>query len=63
MPAVRGTRPAIDFLPGLLDRGWSGEQQLEYCPQRTPEGLRAVLAFVPETLHDNALHPADRDAA
>ncbi|MFW6031520.1 MAG: DUF433 domain-containing protein, partial [Myxococcota bacterium] len=62
-PVVRGTRPAVDVLLGLLAEGWSSEQILDNDPQLTPEALRAVFAYASEALHDETFYPVDPGTA
>jgi uncharacterized protein (DUF433 family) len=47
-PIVRGTRLAVDFLPGLFASGWSQEQVLASYPQLRAESLQAVFAHAAE---------------
>ena len=62
-PVVKGTRLSVDFLLGLLAKGWTEGQILENYPQLTRESLRAVLAFAAESIKSNAVQvPGDSDS-
>ena len=51
-PVVRGTRLSVEFLLGLMAEGWTEREILESYPQLSPEGMRALFAFVAECLRD-----------
>jgi len=53
-PVVKGTRLAVDFILGLLAAGWTEQQILENYPALTPEALRAIFAFVAESLQEES---------
>jgi uncharacterized protein (DUF433 family) len=42
-PAVRGTRPSVEFLLGLFSAGWSTDEVLTNYPQLTKDDLAAVI--------------------
>ena len=56
-PVVKGTRLSVDFILRLFANGWTEQQVLENYPTLTPQALRAVFAFVAETLTDTAMFP------
>ena len=47
-PVLRGTRRSVEFLPGLLSEGWTGQRILDNHPQLSREALRALFAFAAE---------------
>ncbi len=44
-PIVRGTRLSVEFIMGLLARGWSHERILAEYDQLTDDDLLACLAY------------------
>jgi uncharacterized protein (DUF433 family) len=62
-PVVRGTRLAVDFLLDLLAEGWTEQQVLENYPQLTPAALRAIFAFVAESVREEAWYPGPAGVA
>ena len=48
---VRGTRLKVEFLGGLLERGWTHQQILENFPSLTPESLQAVVEYLDAPSH------------
>ncbi|MBL8091622.1 MAG: DUF433 domain-containing protein [Anaerolineales bacterium] len=54
-PVVKGTRLAIDFIVGLFAAGWTEKQVLENYPTLTSESLRAVFAYVAESMREETL--------
>ena len=61
-PVVRGTRLSVEFLLGLLAKGWSEKQILKSYPSLTEEGLQAVFAFTVVCMREEALYPIPREA-
>lgn len=54
-PVVKGTRLAVDFIVGLFAAGWTEKQVLENYPTLTSESLRAVFAYVAESMREETL--------
>jgi len=51
-PVVKGTHLSVDFLLGLLAKGWTESQILENYPQLSCEALQAVFAFTAEAMRE-----------
>jgi uncharacterized protein (DUF433 family) len=49
-PVIRGTRLAVEFVVGLLAKGWSVEQVLDNYPGLTREDVYACLEYAREVL-------------
>ena len=62
-PVVKGTRLSVEFLLGLLAKGWSEAQILENYPQLTPEALQAVYAIAAELMREESIYPLKTGAA
>lgn len=58
-PTVKGTRLSVEFLLGLLAKGWTEEQIFESYPHLTREAFRAVFAFSAEAMRDEAYFALD----
>jgi uncharacterized protein (DUF433 family) len=54
-PVVKGTRLSVDFILRLFANGWTEQQVLENYPSLNKEALRAVFAYVAETMTDTTL--------
>ncbi len=54
-PVVKGTRLSVEFLLGLLAKGWNEKQVLKNYPSLTADGLHAVFAFAAECMREEAL--------
>ena len=54
-PVVKGTRLSVEFLLGLLARGWNEKQILKNYPRLTSDSLQAVFAFAAECMREEAL--------
>ncbi len=54
-PVVKGTRLSVEFLLGLLAKGWSEKQILKNYPRLTADSLKAVFAFATECMREEAL--------
>ena len=54
-PVVKGTRLSVEFLLGLLAKGWSEKQILKNYPNLTSDGLQAVFAFAADCMREEAL--------
>ena len=44
-PIVKGTRMSVEFVVGLLAKGWVEEDILVYYPSLSPEDIQACLAY------------------
>lgn len=44
-PAIKGTRPAVEFIIDLLARGWSEAEILENYPGIVVEDIQACLTY------------------
>lgn len=62
-PVVRGTRLAVDFVLDLLAEGWTQQELLDNYPQLSPEALRAVFAFVADSVREEAWYPGSAEAS
>jgi uncharacterized protein (DUF433 family) len=47
-PVIKGTRISIEFLLGLLSKGWTEKQIMEEYPSVTQEGLQALFSYLQE---------------
>ena len=56
-PVVKGTRLSVEFLLGLLAKGWNEKQILKNYPRLTADSLQAVFAFAAECMREEALFP------
>ena len=54
-PVVKGTRLSVDFILRLFANGWTEQQVLENYPSLNKESLRAVFAYVADTMTDTTL--------
>ena len=54
-PVVKGTRLSVEFLLGLLAKGWNEKQILKNYPRLTADSLQAVFAFAAECMREEAL--------
>ena len=54
-PVVKGTRLSVEFLLGLLAKGWNEKQILKNYPSLTADSLQAVFAFAAECMREEAL--------
>jgi uncharacterized protein (DUF433 family) len=59
-PVVRGTRLAVEFIIGLLARGWKEEEVLQNYPGLTREDIQACLAYASERLNSEKVYPLGR---
>lgn len=55
-PVIKGTRLSAEFIIGLLANGWTQTEILENYPQLTETHLRAIFAFVAESLREDTLY-------
>ena len=56
-PVVRGTRLSVDFLVGLLARGWSEAEILRNYPGLTRDDLLACLEYASERVSEEKVYP------
>jgi len=56
-PVVKGTRLSVEFLLGLIARGWSEERILSNYPQLTLADIKACLAFAAELIKGERVYP------
>lgn len=61
-PVIRGTRLSVEFLPGPLSEGWTGQQILDNCPQLSREALKPLFAFAAECSRDEFVRPVSHRA-
>ena len=54
-PVVKGTRLSVEFLLGLLAKGWNEKQILKNYPRLTSDSLQAVFSFAAECMREEAL--------
>ena len=54
-PVVKGTRLSVEFLLGLMAKGWSEKQILKNYPSLSVESLHAVFAFATECMREESL--------
>ena len=62
-PIVRGTRISIELILELYATGWGKEQILESYPTLTEQSLRAVFAYLTDSLKDELFFPLGRKAS
>ncbi|MBO0698161.1 MAG: DUF433 domain-containing protein [Zavarzinella sp.] len=56
-PVVRGTRLAVEFIVGLLAKGWTTDQVLDNYPGLTREDVQACLEYATEVLQSERVFP------
>ena len=56
-PVINGTRMSVEFIVGLLARGWSTEDVLKEYDHITREDVQACLAYAHQLLADERLYP------
>jgi uncharacterized protein (DUF433 family) len=56
-PVIRGTRLAVEFIVGLLAKGWTTEQVLDNYPGVTREDVQACLEYASEVLQSERVYP------
>lgn len=57
MPAIKGTRLAVEFLLELPAEGWTIEQILGDYPQLTRQVIQAALHYAAEMLKRERVYP------
>jgi uncharacterized protein (DUF433 family) len=57
-PVVRGSRLSVDFILGLMGRGWSEIDVLRNYPGITHEDIAACLQYASEILQSEKVYPA-----
>lgn len=56
-PVVRGTRLGVDFLLGLMARGWPEAEILRNYPGLTRDDLLACLEYASERVREEKVYP------
>jgi len=56
-PVVRGTRLGVDFLLGLMARGWAEAEILRNYPGLTRDDLLACLEYASERVREEKVYP------
>lgn len=56
-PVIKGTRLAVEFIVGLLARGWSAAEVLRNYPGIMHEDVLACLAYAQDRLKDERVYP------
>jgi len=56
-PVVKGTRLSIEFITGLLAKGWNEKQIAKNYPAMTPAVMKAVYSYINECLKDELMFP------
>jgi len=51
-PIIKGTRLSVDFILGLLAKGWTTNTILENYPTLKPDALLAIFAYAAETVQE-----------
>lgn len=49
-PAVKGTRLSVEFILGLMAKGWTEESLLENYERLKPMHIKAIYAFMSENI-------------
>lgn len=49
-PAVKGTRLSVEFILGLMAKGWTEESLLENHERLKPAHIKAIYAFMSENI-------------
>jgi uncharacterized protein (DUF433 family) len=63
-PVIKGTRLSVELILGRLANGWTEAMIFESYPTLPPEAIRAVHAFLLDTIRDDIFYvPASRQAA
>jgi uncharacterized protein (DUF433 family) len=58
-PVIRGTRLAVEFIPGLIAQGWP-EQEITRNYRLTVEPVRACVADAQERLNEEKVFAVSR---
>lgn len=56
-PVVRGTRLSVEFLIGLMARGWPEAEILRNYPGLTRDDLLACLEYAGERVREEKVYP------
>ena len=62
-PVVKGTRISVELILELYANGWSKEQLLESYPTLSDVRLRAVFAYLNDSLKEELFFPIKRKAS
>ena len=57
-PVVRGTRPPVGFIIGLMADGWSESDILQNYPGLTHEDIAACLSYARDVLSSEKVYPS-----
>ena len=57
-PVIRGTRPSVEFVIGLMADGWSEADILANYPGVTRDDIIACLAYARDTLSSERVFPS-----
>jgi len=57
-PVIRGTRLSVEFVIGLMADGWREADILANYPNITHDDILACLAYAPDTLSAEKVHPS-----
>ena len=60
-PVIKGTRLSVEFIVGLMAKGWSEGDILTEYPNMVKEDIQACLLFAQQTLADSSFFPASAD--
>lgn len=55
-PVIKGTRISVEFVVGLLGRGWSADQILEEYDHLSREDIFACLAYAGQMLQSERVY-------
>ena len=56
-PVIKGTRLAVEFVVGLLARGWSEDELLRNYPGITRDDIQACLQYAQSILESERVYP------
>jgi uncharacterized protein (DUF433 family) len=56
-PVIKGTRLAVEFIVGLLARGWTPQQVIEQYDHITLEDIQACLEYAHYVLESERVYP------
>ena len=56
-PVIKGTRLAVEFVVGLLARGWSEDELLRNYPGITRADIQACLQYAQSILESERVYP------
>jgi uncharacterized protein (DUF433 family) len=56
-PVIKGTRISVEFVVGLLARGWTIEDIIKEYDHVTQEDVQACLSYAHQLLADEKIYP------